>query len=304
MRWTGPVLRYQRLLRLDEGEEERSLYRSQEMEQVERRLNPNGVVLRKKEDIERRWSGILYSSVDGMALRDSAKTKGQNSWIGDGTRFVSGRNFVNFMRLRINAMPTRSRLSRGRRRDRTCRAGCGYVETTNHVLQICHRTHGMRIKRHDAVAHYFGRSLAKGGYTVELEPSFQTGAVIRKSDIIATKEDVALVIDAQVMGEQSNLDRAHDKKVAYYGEDQELIGRIRQRYVARSVQFSSATVSWRGIWSAKSSEHLLGLGVVRGTDLKVVSTRALLGGIAAFRFFNKTTAVRGDLRGVVRQRIG
>ena len=304
MRWNGPLLRYRRLRDLEAGEGERSLYREEEIKLAERRLRPDGVLLQSKEGVERRWAGILYATVDGAAFRDSSKTIGQNTWVGDGSSFVSGRDFVNFMRLRINAMPTRSRLSRGRRRDRACRAGCGCIETTNHVLQICHRTHGMRIKRHDAVAHYIGRGLANKGYTVELEPVFETVVGRRKPDVIATKDDLTLVIDAQVVSEHTDLDAAHRRKTNYYQDNLELRENITSRCGSREVRFTSATLSWRGIWSAQSARQLVEYSAVKKADLKIVSTRVLLGGVAAFRFFNRTTSVRGVIQGVARQGIG
>ena len=57
--------------------------------------------------------------------------------------------------VRINAFPTKSKTSRRRRAegsDRLCRTGCNAVETTTHVVQVCYRTHGGRVKRHDAVS--------------------------------------------------------------------------------------------------------------------------------------------------------
>ena len=162
----------------------------------------------------------------------------------------------------------------------------------------------MRIKRHDAVAHYIGRGLASRGYTVELEPVFETVVGRRKPDIVATKVDLTLVIDAQVVSEHTDLDAAHRKKTSYYQDNLELRGKIRSRCGSSEVRYTSATLSWRGIWSAQSARQLVEYSAAKKADLKVLSTRVLLGGVVAFRFFNRTTSVRGVIPGVARQGIG
>ena len=101
--------------------------------------------------------------------------------------------------MRINALPTRSRTARGRVKDRRCRGGCGQIETLNHVIQHCHRTHDMRIKRHNAVADYIIKSLREKEFSVEEEPHFKLSTRTLKPDIIATLGETSIMIDAQVM---------------------------------------------------------------------------------------------------------
>jgi len=67
---------------------------------------------------------------------------------------------------------------------------------------------------------------------------------------------------------------------------------LKQKYGVREVRFSYITLSWRGVWSAKSANDLLTLGVVKKKELKVMSTRAIIGGFASFHIFNKSTTSR------------
>ena len=53
-------------------------------------------------------------------------------------------------RVRIGAVPMRARTTRARHQDRSCRAGCGLPNTNNYVLQICPRTHSVRIARYNS----------------------------------------------------------------------------------------------------------------------------------------------------------
>ncbi|GBN57612.1 Retrovirus-related Pol polyprotein from type-2 retrotransposable element R2DM, partial [Araneus ventricosus] len=156
------------------------------------------------------WAERLYASVDGRALSASCKTAGQHTWVRSGTSLVPGRDFISMLKTRINALPTRTRTSRGRpNKIRSCRAGCAALETPNHVVQQCFRSHGLRIKRHNAIANYICRSLQQKGFQVTEEPVYPLTAGTLKPDLVAFKSNSALVLDVQVVGDSVELDSAH-----------------------------------------------------------------------------------------------
>ena len=64
------------------------------------------------------------------------------------------------------------------------------------------------------------------------------------------------------------------------------------KYGNEKVHFSSATLSWRGLWSAKSAKDLLKSEVINKYDLKVISSRVLVGGVAAWNLFNRRTLAK------------
>jgi hypothetical protein len=83
------------------------------------------------------WTRELYRSMDGRALRESVRET-------PSTRAIPARDWLNYISVHINALPSRVRTSRGRRDgvDVTCRGGCLTAETPAHCIQVCHRTHG------------------------------------------------------------------------------------------------------------------------------------------------------------------
>lgn len=290
MRWLMPLRRKDRLEKLARGRQlSSSSYLSQEIAKAKRRLNESPQEIRNTADLEQRWARLLHSSWDGMALKDSRKVPQQHHWVTDGSRLVTGRDFVNMIRLRINALPSRSRMARGRISDRSCRAGCNETETLNHILQVCYRTHAARIERHNAIASYIKRAALDRKYErVDEEPRFITSEGLRKPDLIAKRGEMAIVIDAQVVSEQTDLKLAHKKKVEYY---EQLKDAIVARYTVKDVAFTTATLSCRGIWSSHSANQLVGFGILRKKELKILSTRTLIGGLAAFWKFNKLTTM-------------
>ncbi|CAL7932983.1 unnamed protein product, partial [Xylocopa violacea] len=295
-RWEIPKQRLARLNSLPLSAEARKTapgrFLENEIAVVERRLMVDGNVLRTTESLRKRWAKKLYESVDGSALKESAKTPQQHRWVCEGNRFLTGRDFINLCRMRINALPTRSRTSRGRTRDRRCRAGCHEPETLNHILQCCHRTHEARIRRHNAIASYVARGLRSKGYEVEEEPCIQTEEGLRKPDIIAKNgNDEAVVIDTQINREQTDLNKTHQRKIDYYKKNSGLIEEIKKRYKTQTVVFETVTLSSRGIWGPHSAEGLLNRKIIRKSELKVISTRVLIGGLNAFRIFNATTSM-------------
>ena len=291
LRWTIPLLRLNRIRNMPEYHPDarpHSLLVA-ETKQASLRLRDGDQQINTKEELSKRWAAVLYKCTDGKALAESAKVAGQNRWIQDGNLFVNGRDFINMVKLRINALPFRSRTSRGRIKDRRCRAGCNNAETLNHVLQQCPRTHVARVKRHDAVVSYVARALRNRNFTVLEEQHFIREGVLRKPDLVAYQGTRGLVIDGQVVGEQADLDRAHRRKVDYY---ENLVDDVRARTGAQEIKFTSITLSARGLWSRKSADQLNQLGVITRRDVKVISTKAIVGGLNAFHLFNRATTTR------------
>ncbi|CAL7932962.1 unnamed protein product [Xylocopa violacea] len=280
MRWLMPLRRKERLEALAKGGSEPLSFLAQEIEKARRRLKDGRQELDHRDKIEKRWAKLLHSSVDGKALNESRKVLTQNQWVLDGTRFLSGKDFINSVKLRINALPTKSRSNRGRQGDRLCRAGCNAIETLNHIMQICPRTHAARVARHNAIAAYVKRALAKNYKNVVEEPHIRTPSGLRKPDLVAMRDNTVLVIDAQVVGEQSDLARAHEAKKTYYRES--IHRELAEKYNTSDIKYTSVTISCRGIWSKQSAEDLIDLKVLKKKDLKVLSSRALIGGLNAY----------------------
>lgn len=227
-----------------------------------------------------------------MALKALSKIPQQHRWVGEPTKFLSGRDFVNSLRLRINAFPSRARCSRGRAREKTCRAGCGLVETTNHILQICHRASDKRHQRHNKLAAYVEHRLRnKPGFIVEAEKDYRLGNDKVRPDIVATKDNISYIIHAQVVSDQIDPDIVHrDKKLKYTRAD--LVEKIKEKFGSTTVKILTITLNWRGVWSPKSATDLLENNFIRKGDLKILSTRTLMGGIIAWNTWNKRTNVR------------
>ncbi|GBN16315.1 Retrovirus-related Pol polyprotein from type-2 retrotransposable element R2DM [Araneus ventricosus] len=233
----------------------------------------------------------LYQTVDGGALSNSAKVKNQNLWIQSRNKFLSGRDYVNLIKTKIGCLPTASRCARGRpAKDKFCRAGCPRKETLNHISQACPRTHGKRIQRHDAVVSYIRRALENRGHEVISEPLYKTSIGNRKPDLLSKKDGRILVIDAQIVGEDVDLERVNYRKISYYRDNVELDQAIQVQHGSPNINYLSATLNLRGVWSSKSAFDLIEkFKVLNRSDVPVISTRVLLGTFAGFSMFNKST---------------
>ena len=164
-------------------------------------------------------------------------------------------------------------------------------ETNNHVLQICPRAHKARIYRHDAVLSYIGRNLRRYGFEVQEEPYYRTQEGLRKPDIVATMGTLGLVIDAQIVGEQSDLERARTAKIRKYADIPDIERAIQRETETTNIRHLPVILSWRGIWCRTFASDFLTLGTITRRDLAVIATRVLIGGIIAHCDFNRSTAV-------------
>lgn len=126
---------------------------------------------------------------------------------------VSNDDYVEEHHIRAGCLPSKARTSLGRIRDRSCRAGCGTSETNYHTIQLCHRTNGGRVLRHDRIVDMLAKHFKNRDRTQFLvEPTFKTSIGNRKPDLVLTTNGRTYLIDAQIVSGVS-LDRDCSNKI-------------------------------------------------------------------------------------------
>ncbi len=207
------------------------------------------------------WATKLHDSVDGKELRDVKHCSASSNWLSSTSHVLSGADFIHAVHTRINCLPSKVRTSRGRRTvlDTRCRAGCESTETTYHTIQQCHRTHGVRILRHDKLVEVLSDSLASSGWRFWKEPHLRTSSGLRKPDLICCKGTAIKVIDAQVVS-GSALEAAHAAKINKYrtcqGFSDCVLNLVGVSSANAVIDHMPLTISWRGIWSKSSAAGL------------------------------------------------
>lgn len=241
------------------------------------------------------WTKLLRGSVDGFELRQAADVQASTQLLRDEMLHIPSGDWLQYLRVWINALPTRVRTTRGERRrgqDVNCRAGCGVTETAAHVIQQCFRTHGGLILRHDNVATIVAGEMDRLGYMTRREHLFQTSSGGRKPDIVAAKQDRGVVLDVQIVSGARPLTDAHKRKRQYYAGNEELVGKIAAllQVPRTNITVSTITLSWRGVWAHESANLMAGLGISKAI-LNGITTRVIKGSLLNFRRFNQTTMV-------------
>ena len=122
---------------------------------------------------------------------------------------------------------------------------------------------------------------------IQEEPHYRTQEELRKLDIVATMGTLGLVIDAQIVGQQSDLKRARTVKIRKYADNPDIKRAIQRETGATNIRHLPVIFSWRGIWCKASASDFLILGTIIRRDLAV--SRVLIGGIIAHRDFNRST---------------
>ncbi|KAA0718466.1 R2DM Retrovirus-related Pol polyprotein from type II retrotransposable element [Triplophysa tibetana] len=120
-----------------------------------------GVILRKTEipikaggalvltstEAKGEWANKLFSSMDGRELDEVDVDEGSHLWLRKPER-VFQRLFTRGIQLRGGTLSTKARATRVRATpgdNRKFREGCQNIETLNHILQRCARTHNVRL---------------------------------------------------------------------------------------------------------------------------------------------------------------
>ncbi|KAK7870238.1 hypothetical protein R5R35_003507 [Gryllus longicercus] len=272
-----------------------------------RLLHRDGLDLSTKTRRDNYWRDRLYNSVDGKELRECHRTNLSTRWVDSNAFKIPGRDYVQHIHTRINCLPTAVRVSRGVRRagrDVKCRAGCLETETAAHVIQNCHRTHGGMVRRHNTVCHVLAAGLRRKGWSVDEEPLIPTREGNRKPDLVCCKEDIVTVVDAQIISAVSSLNDSHRRKKQYYANNPDMTPKLVENYGVerKNVQYTSCTVSWRGVWSSNSEADLLRMGLTKSV-LCSITTRVVQGSHTNWTRVNQMTGTT-HRRPMARQGIG
>ena len=189
---------------------------------------------------------------------------------------MTGSNFREAIKIRGNLVATKSRIARWHSgQDTTCDA-CGRRETLGHILQVCPRSWGERIHRHDKVSELLKKMVLKRSFNVSVEPVIKTDLGVRKPDLVISKDDSAWVVDTIICSDNADLKQQYAEKVTKYN-----VADV-ARYVlvntgASSVKFGALVVNWRGA-VARPTRDLLReeLGLTK-RDLQLLIVRVLEG---------------------------
>ena len=150
---------------------------------------------------------------------------------------------------------------------------CGYPieEYLSHIIQVCDRTHGPRIHRHNLLVHKLVKMLRAKGWQTLCEPIIKTSNTWVKPDIIAWKEDQSVVIDAIVHSDASKYspNKFQFDKVAKYEAIPEVTTYVKN-LTGHTPKFSALAMNWRGIIAPQTEQDMRSLRI-RKKDLSFLS---------------------------------
>ena len=250
----------------------------------------------RAKDVSATFAKRLHESVDGRALRESARSTLSTSWIRAPASAIPARDYVHYHQVHLNALPCRVRTSRGRGSgaETRCRALCNSTETAEHVIQQCCRTHGGRVLRHDKVVGRIASGLRQKGWTVYEEKSYDTAVGRRRPDITAVKDRQVVILDAAVVGCGIAFEAAHQAKLRKYMTHADLgsavAGACEGVTSDHEVNFVSCVLNWRGVWCAESVQGLRAMGLSM-KQLLPITTLVLNGSWLNWVRFNSMTSV-------------
>lgn len=256
-----------------------------EVQKVERLLQVGGETLASKIDLQRHWRDRALKTFDSQGVPSFCEYPPANRWLRGGDPYIRGYHFVDALKLRYNLLVNRSTAYKGSVGEhRRCRHGCGDIETANHILQRCSRTHGLRVRRHNEILKFAADQLRKRQHLVWMEPVLRTADGLRKPDLVIVKDGKAWVVDVACPYETSaGICRSFDEKVRYYrrygSEVRSLVGGH-----VTDVSFSALVIGARGSVCHKSVGLWQELGMP-GWMLEGMAKRAIMCSLRIHRSF-------------------
>ena len=191
LRHEVPILVSDRMVNLFMNNNDPALTELCQLEPLKSRLSKvtkpkafGGISLHKSGDVTKVWKTMLDASQDGRGLKDHGGTK-PHGFMLNGSLTLKGWEFIELAKVRGNLVKTKGRSSRGRpAKDLYCDCCKRDYESLAHILQVCPRTHGSRVERHDSMLDCIERSLKDRDACVERETRIPTQEGIRKPDLI------------------------------------------------------------------------------------------------------------------------
>ena len=235
-------------------------------------------------------STLLFRSVDGKGLSSMPETGDLQYWIVGPEPGMSGCNYIGAIQCRGNLLYTRARAARGRPdRPVDCDA-CGQYEALSHVLQVCYRTFGERIRRHNKIVLLIARAAQRAGFTTYVEPKIPTPRGLLVPDLIVMSGETTYVIDPTVVADNADLATEASAKRHKY-DVPGIRNWILEKEGRSKVELSGIAVTWRGAL-AKDSYVILRrlLGAFRAKVLYKTLVKAVIeSSYFMYRFFRRST---------------
>ena len=270
---------------------------TEKSERMSRNIRVDGSLLNaNKKAITQHHREVLHSTVDGKGLRHFAESKRQSSWVTDRESTLSGKEYVQAVKVRGNLLATRARASRGRKLQSgltsvrslppdKCPACPDRIANLAHMLQTCGRTHGLRSLRHNSLLGMLKKTLCRSGFICTVEPRIPKGSTFLKPDLVAYRDgghqiDV-LLVDPTIVSDQADFPAVLSQKSEKYdveGVHAWLHENVPEKMKCSdpkplAVTIEGLALSWRGCWAKESIQLLTNFKVSkRYQELMAVRT--------------------------------
>ena len=249
-----------------------SVFFSKELDNLSSKIL-GGHLVTDKQSLARAWADCLYTKVDGRGLSEARSCAEGSRWVSNPPRNQSGANYIGAIKARGGLLLSKVRSARGDSgRDVACDS-CMRPETAQHIIQVCPRTSGPRMRRHDPEVQFVSAAAERAGFKVLVEPRIVGRTLgVRKPDLVLWNESKAYVADVTITSDQVGGAKAHRDKIAYYDQPE-----IREWVMLRTgladVSFSAVAANWRGVLSPLSAEFLKSVLKLSNWDISLLGLR-------------------------------
>lgn len=294
LRQTVPVLRKQRLLKLQKSTDEAIRWvagtpaYSRHMRKVTRLTQEGGDELVNTLECLKVQAVKLHSTCDGKGLWQCSNYPAISNWVTDGTSLLTGGDYIQAVQVRGNLLPSSERSTRGRREALPfCEAGCNAVCSLGHISQSCVRTHRLRCARHNSLVEFMRSLLVKNGNIVLVEPIIVTRHGNRKPDIVSINSDECHILDVTISADVFDMAKAYQQKVSYY-QDEDILHWAASEWPGKLISVDAIVMNWRGAVYHRSASLLRYLGL-KDSDMRILAVRILTYTSSMFRHYSKST---------------
>lgn len=231
---------------------------------------------------------MFYKKIDGRGMRFAHEVPYVHQWVHGVSDTLSPRDFINALKLRVNALSCKSRYYRGTLHSRRCRAAtCDSTETNEHIMQTCESTRDNRRVRHNDVVEVLSESLKDKHYDdVVISPIVRLQDGFCYPDLVAVKEGRVFVVDAQIIGDHIDPKTAYESKSAKYRDMSGFASVILSMFPgATSVKYGAVIINRRGCVALQTDKFCRKQLCLPQTAVSRMALRTVMGSLRIYKGF-------------------
>ncbi|QQP49055.1 Uncharacterized protein FKW44_009571 [Caligus rogercresseyi] len=241
-----------------------------------------GLLCKDKDTADTLYAKALWAKTDTCGLASTAQGHRNFMFMRERGQKLTDATFCAAVQMMAGAPLTKAKRARFTQlpNGNKCESCADRVKNLQHILQVCPRVRGARIKRHDQVQALLEKSLKAKQRTYHRDNVIPMGGTVRKPDLVIIDKDKISVVDPTIVSDTLSLQESENSKAATYNTTEFKKALLRyfeceESHTIEQIEVVPIVINWRGIMSERTYRALVGTVGMTPQYVKYVQLKVL-----------------------------